>query len=391
MREEEDVGAAPGPRDSQQHPPQTFRRPGAERRQAPNQQGLGHPQGKRTFLGSLPDRGAQEGRAPLASGDLPSRGGGAGPSEKGPRTVTSSRVYEGASGGGTLGDTEGREGRDSGGQVGDFAPCAEASPVCQSAPAQWSPLPASPARIPGALAGWLPRALPGGCETTLTAAGGVHAQAPVESGFELATHGDESVYVRGVAEPSLSLETVIALLENSSAWHLDTLPEVPRAFVGDVRGYQLPSELEPHLPIGETKLSASWSAFDSTFSSRSAWSDTGLRRALNITLAADAAQRDPSAKPPVVKACADDPEAMARVFTEVMEQSCVKHLWSRELSGPQVPSPFILRGWWEMHQLGCEKCAGFGDWDYVQQHNADNGCYISVILAILHHGLIIPF
>lgn len=56
-----------------------------------------------------------------------------------------------------------------------------------------------------------------------------------------------------------------------------------------------------------------------------------------------------------------------------------------------MESPFVLQAWYELHRESCCKCERFGDWAYAHAHNAENPCYIADILAMLHHGYLIPF
>lgn len=78
-------------------------------------------------------------------------------------------------------------------------------------------------------------------------------------------------------------------------------------------------------------------------------------------------------------------------FVKALQQSAVKRFYRRDLAGPSVETPLRVQGWYEAHRSCCRHCQSFGDWSFVVDHNAENECYIADILAILHHGYLVPF
>jgi hypothetical protein len=193
--------------------------------------------------------------------------------------------------------------------------------------------------------------------------------------------------VQGQSPSSLSLEWVFNELAAAPSAPLREVPSIVSDVVGPCRVYEQPASFHSWLPVTPAHLLPQWSAFASVVEEGAAWSETGLRRRINQLMAA--AQQPPTALSG--KPSADDPRALVIQYLAALANSTVHHLYSRALSGPPTATPLRLEGWWTNHQTICSQCAARGPWEVAGPTNQDNPCYISDILAILHHGYIIPF
>lgn len=177
------------------------------------------------------------------------------------------------------------------------------------------------------------------------------------------------------------------------------LPPILHEYVGSVRVYQVPPEFHSFLPAHDGLPNPAWSSFARVASEDQAWSETGLRRRVNRELAAQQAALarsvapDSYTAPALEKPSADDPEGLVRVYRAALRNAdaSVQRLHTRELTGDPVLSPFILEGWWQNHQEHCRDCGKRGSWAQARLTNQHNPCYIADMLAILHHGWLIPF
>ena len=201
------------------------------------------------------------------------------------------------------------------------------------------------------------------------------------------------------APATLTLEWVRACLAKQESRAYAAVPPVLHDYLGSVRVYNMPPEFDSLLPVHPGIPSPPWSSFARVVSEDKPWSETGLRRRLNRELAnqqaasAQAASSTAHTHPAPEKPSADDPEGLVRLYRAALRKAdaSVQSMYSRELSGDPVSSPFILAGWWLNHQEHCRACAQRGSWAEARATNQHNPCYIADLLAILHHGWLIPF
>lgn len=201
--------------------------------------------------------------------------------------------------------------------------------------------------------------------------------------------GEESMAggVQGQPPSALSLDWVFNELAAVPSTPLKEVPSAYSEVVGPCRVYEQPASFNSLLPVTPANPSPQWSAFARVVEEGAAWSETGLRRRINQLMAA---AQQPLPAPPG-KPSADDPRALVIQYLAALERSKMHHLYSRVLSGLPTATPLRVEGWWTNHQTICSQCAARGPWEVACPTNQDNPCYISDILAILHHGYIIPF
>lgn len=151
----------------------------------------------------------------------------------------------------------------------------------------------------------------------------------------------------------------------------------------DVRVFPCPESFVPWVPPSDP----AWSAFQRLTDEGATYSETGLRRQLNRAMAA----AQPGAGPQVAIPMSDDPERLTWQYVAAIRASVVGQYYTTRLSGTQVESDFKLDGWWVNHQSHCEACRAYGDWEFAREHNEENPCYFSHLLASLFHGFLLPF
>jgi hypothetical protein len=193
--------------------------------------------------------------------------------------------------------------------------------------------------------------------------------------------------VQAPVQSAVSVEWAFNELEAAPSTPLREVPSEYVEVLGTVREYGCPDSFLPLLPVTAGNPLPHWSAFAQVTQEGKAWSETGLRRRVNQLLAA---AQQPAAIP-TSKPLSDDPAALVLQYLQALDGSMLGHLYTRVISGNGVATPLCASGWWENHQSMCSACARRGPWEVARLSNEDNPCYIADLLAILHHGYIIPF
>lgn len=211
-------------------------------------------------------------------------------------------------------------------------------------------------------------------------------------------------------EETLSLAWVKDLLSRAPCRPYGPAPEeFLDEVITDTTIFSCPEEFVSFLPDCSPRGSLDWSAFARVSKEGGTWSETGLRRRIHRELSAAQQGRlgkrrrseetassriagsGSDAERLSAKPFSDDPAGLTSLFVSAVRRSLYGAAYSKELSGPQVESPFVLEGWWTNHQIHCRPCRSFGDWAFVLEHNQHNACYMADILACLHHGFLLPF
>jgi hypothetical protein len=142
-----------------------------------------------------------------------------------------------------------------------------------------------------------------------------------------------------------------------------------------------------------------WSAFQRVMHARredEAFTVTTLRRAVIRELNAMTAERKTGAPPPgneKERPSTSDTPAMVDNYERIMEGSALKDLFTKDLSKDQQhTSPLSAEEHWHAHQGTCEQCKLLpSSWQQYRAQNHRNPCFISTLLAILHHGFVPAF
>jgi hypothetical protein len=98
--------------------------------------------------------------------------------------------------------------------------------------------------------------------------------------------------------------------------------------------------------------------------------------------------------PPPDRPTTRDTEDLVHQYEQAYKHSIFKDVFTRDLHGEssKFPSTLSPAAWWQAHRLYHHECwKNFPkSWDAYRQLNHENPCYISLILAWLHHGYLPP-